>query len=83
MSDPWNDPRPRQGWMWFVCAGPDGCGRAWRETARDSTSGSCESCSCLEIVYPVKSEVDSTVKVDEFANLVEHQVVELVRPRAS
>ena len=81
MTDPWAQPRPRQGWIWYVCDGPEGCGRAWRETTRDSYSGSTENCTCGEFCRIERSEVDPTVVVDEWANLVEHQVVELAPPR--
>lgn len=63
----------RQGYRFFEC---EFCGHSWKEKSRDAKSPSgptpsgstCPDCS--EESHPVGHEIDSTISVDEYGNLV-------------
>lgn len=59
----------RQGWRFFVC---DECGHTWHEASRDAASPSGDACAkCGVWCQPDDYEIDETVPVDEFKNLID------------
>lgn len=62
----------RAGWRHFEC---DVCGQEWRETCRDRFSMSGVSCECCsEWVAPRYNSGIPAVEVDEWCNVIKHEV---------
>ena len=58
----------RSGWRYFECSS---CGHKWRHASRDAKSPSGELCpQCDEWGHPIRNEIDHTIPVDNFGNLL-------------